>query len=95
MIKIKHNNETYVEESDLWMICQCIDSLVYLLNELEEDYFVINPDDKEQHFKIIYDYPRTRAKLFIISKFVHDIDDYLRDNGITFYEDQKPSNKGC
>lgn len=53
MIKIKHNNETYVEESDLWMICQCIDSLVYLLNELEEDYFAINPDDKEKLDEII------------------------------------------
>lgn len=88
MANIKHNNETYVPESELWSICKDINSIGYLMQELDDSFFTFNPKNEEGKFSILYEFPRMRALNNAMYSLYLNVEKALKKNNIFVYEDK-------
>ncbi|MGN1127032.1 MAG: hypothetical protein ACI4RI_06295 [Ruminococcus sp.] len=85
---IKHNNETYIPESELWSICKDINSIGYLMREIDDNFFAFNPKNEEGKFSILYEFPRMRALTNAMYSLLLNVENTLKKNNIFVYDDK-------
>lgn len=78
-----------VDKDELIGSAIAIDSAKYIIQELLEDFFeCFNPQDEDDQFRIIYEFPRHRAKANVLLMLLNQIRNEFKENKITCYSEQ-------
>lgn len=88
-IQKQQNINDYVPKCELWTVCQNIDAIRYIMQDIEEDYFLpLNPKSEDDKIKILWDFGRMRAKAHAVSLMVDEIRTALKKNDVFVYSDK-------
>lgn len=88
-IQKQQNTNDYVPKCELWTVCQNIDAIRYIMQDIEEDYFLpLNPKSEDDKIKILWDFGRMRAKAHAVSLMVDEIRTALKKNDVFAYSDK-------
>ena len=88
-IQEQQNNNDYVPKCELWTVCQNIDAIRYIMQDIEEDYFQqLNPTVEDDKIGILWDFSRIRAKAHAVSLMVDEIRTALKKNDVFVYSDK-------
>lgn len=79
------NISNCVDKDDLVTAVTSIESLRYLLQEIEENYFSLDMSNPEDVITLLYDFDRIRAHINTISELARKIDITFKENNITGY----------
>ena len=79
-------NNNLIDKDELISVAVCFDSIRYLIQEIDEDYFArydrSNPNDV---ISIAWEYNRNRAKINAVSKLLYEMEQIFEENGITAF----------
>lgn len=88
-IQEQQNTNDYVPKCELWAVCQHINAISYILQDIEEYYFQsLNPKSEDDKIKILWDFGRMRAKTHAVSLMVDEIRTALKKNDVFVYSDK-------
>ena len=75
-----------VDRDELIGAAIALDSAEYILQDIAEDFFgQYNPQNEGDHFKIIYEFSRYRAKANVLLMLLNQIRNEFKENKITCY----------
>lgn len=79
-------NKNTLHQDDFIGSAIAIDSAQYIIQDLMEDFFdCFNPQDKEDQFRIVYEFPRYRAKANVLLMLLNEICKEFESNNVTVY----------
>ena len=88
-IQEQQNTNDYVPKCELWTVCQNIDAISYIMQDIEEDYFQqLIPTIEDDKIGILWDFSRIRAKAHAVSLMVDEIRTALKKNDVFVYSDK-------
>lgn len=80
------NNKNIIDKDNLIGSAIAIDAAEYIIQDIVEDFFDhFDPENKDNYLKIIYEFPRFRAKANILLMLISQIRNEFADNEITAY----------
>lgn len=83
---LKKPESNTVDKDELIGSAIAIDAAGYIMQELMEDFFEsYNPQNEGDHFKIIYEFSRYRAKANVLIMLLNQISNEFKANKITAY----------
>ena len=83
---IKKRESNTVDKDELIGSAIAIDAAGYILQDIVEDFFDhFNPQNEGDHFKIIYEFSRYRAKANVLIMLLNQISTEFKANKITAY----------
>lgn len=75
-----------VDKDELIGSAIALDSAEYILQDIVEDFFGnYKPQNKDDHFKIIYEFSRYRAKANALFMLLNQIRNEFKEHNITAY----------
>lgn len=84
----KKININTIDKDELIGAAVNLDSVLYLMQDIIEDYFCkFNPDSDEDKFAILYEFSRYRAFTQAVYELLYSISKDFENNGITPYWD--------
>ena len=82
----KATDSNTVNKDDLIGSAIAIDAAEYILQDIVEDFFSsFNPQNEGDHFRIIYEFSRYRAKANVLLMLLNQISTEFKANKITVY----------
>lgn len=76
-------NNNLIDKDNLTDIALCIDSISYILQDVDEEYFAkFDSRDKEDILSIAWEFNRNRAKINAIVHLLNEVQEVLEENEI-------------
>ena len=74
-----------VDKDDLCEITRAVELMQFTAQGLMEEYFhKFKRDKKDDHWKIVWEFERNRARAEIISDYLRQVEKMLEELGITY-----------
>lgn len=76
-----------IEKSELIQLAMNIDSVLFILQDITEDYFYkYNSHCKDDNFSILWEFSRNRAKISAVNNLIDMCNEILKEKNITCYD---------
>lgn len=83
-----NNKDNVIDKDKLTGAAANLDSVLYLMQDIEEGYFgKFNPDSDEDKFSILWEFNKYRAFTNSVCKLLFSIEKVFKKNGIAPYFD--------
>ncbi len=81
-----NSKDQNVDKDNLTGSAIAIDAAEYIIQDILEDFFdCYNPAVKDDQFRILYEFPRCRAKANVLLMLLNQIRNDFKENKITCY----------
>ena len=80
------NNNNLISKDNLIDVAICFDCIRYLVQDIDEEYFAkFDSGNKDDVYKIAWEYNRNRARINAVNKLLYEIEQNFEANGITAF----------